>query len=178
MSLADFSLSVIAPEDSRLVGPREANQRRSSHSKAVEIKCSEPSAIERIAQQIPQSVMKYFEVPIHASQPVLLSKRFARLARAPKSGQAASSRRQSHPPPTSRKCSRPSPTFDFHLRQPPGCIILCARSTGLDLPAAEPFRRDARIHQSLMRRSGRLLRWRCRGGKAPSRRRGSGRMES
>lgn len=34
---------------------------------SVEIKCSVPSEIERIAQQIPRNLVAYFEVPIHVS---------------------------------------------------------------------------------------------------------------
>jgi len=65
-SLVDFSLSVIAPEDADWASI--AKQIKGGlYIESLEVKCSEPSAIERITQQVPQNVVTYFEVPIHAS---------------------------------------------------------------------------------------------------------------
>jgi hypothetical protein len=65
-SLADFSLSVIAAEktDCAVLAQYIDSGLR---IESLEIKCSEPLAIERITQQVPQNVVTYFEVPIHAS---------------------------------------------------------------------------------------------------------------
>ena len=65
-SLADFSLSVIATENTDLAFLVQ-HIGTGLHIESLEIKCSEPSAIERITQQVPQNVVAYFELPIHPS---------------------------------------------------------------------------------------------------------------
>ena len=70
-SLGDFTLSVIAAEhaDWNVLTRQIGSGLR---VESLEIKCSQPSIIERITQHVPRSVMTYFEVPIHAeSLPVL-----------------------------------------------------------------------------------------------------------
>jgi hypothetical protein len=64
-SLAEFPLSAIAPEniDCAVLAQHIGSGLR---IESLEIKCSEPSAIERITRQLPQNVVAYFEVPIHA----------------------------------------------------------------------------------------------------------------
>jgi hypothetical protein len=64
-SLADFSLSVIAAEntDCAVLAQHIGS---GLHIESLEIKCSQLSVIERITQQVPQNVVTYFEVPIHA----------------------------------------------------------------------------------------------------------------
>lgn len=65
-SLGSFALSVIAAENADLaVLAKHIDSGLSIES--VEIKCSQPAAIERIARQVPRNVMAYFEVSIHAS---------------------------------------------------------------------------------------------------------------
>ncbi|HMG87004.1 MAG TPA: hypothetical protein VK574_14825 [Terracidiphilus sp.] len=74
---ADLSLSIIAAEntDCAVLAQYIGSGLR---IESLEIKCSEPSAIERIARHLPQNVMAYFEVPIHAdSLPALESIRAA-----------------------------------------------------------------------------------------------------
>ena len=70
-SLGDFQFSVIAAEDAdwaALAKHIDSGLRIES----VEIKCSEPSAIERITRKIPAGLTTYIEVPIHGnSQPAL-----------------------------------------------------------------------------------------------------------
>jgi len=64
-SLGDFAVSVIAAEDAdwdalaRQVGS-------GLRIESLEIKCNQPSIIERITQRVPKDVMTYFEVPIQA----------------------------------------------------------------------------------------------------------------
>jgi hypothetical protein len=65
-SLGDFSLSVIAGENSDwAVLARHIDSGLPIES--VEIKCSQPSEIEHITRQVPRNVVAYFEVPIHPS---------------------------------------------------------------------------------------------------------------
>lgn len=69
-ALESFKLSVIATEEtdwSALTAQIDAGI--SFH--AIEIKCSEPSIIERIARQVPAGLIAYFEVPIDVSKPAL-----------------------------------------------------------------------------------------------------------
>jgi hypothetical protein len=61
-SLADFPLSVIAAEnrDGALLAEHIGSGLR---IESVEIKCSQPAEIERLARQVPDNVMTYIEVP-------------------------------------------------------------------------------------------------------------------
>ena len=65
-SLADFSLSVIATENTDLVFLAQCVD-TGFHIESLEIKCSDPSAIERMTQQVPHNVVAYFELPIDLS---------------------------------------------------------------------------------------------------------------
>jgi hypothetical protein len=70
-SLGDFDLSVIAGEDAdRAVLAKQIGS--GLRIESLEIKCSEPSAIERIARQIPAGLTTYIEVPIHANMQSVL----------------------------------------------------------------------------------------------------------
>lgn len=65
-SVDSIALSVIAAENADwAVLAKHIDSGLSISS--VEIKCSQPAAIGRIIQQLPQNVMAYFEVPIHTS---------------------------------------------------------------------------------------------------------------
>lgn len=76
-SFADFPLSVIAAENTDYTVLKQ-HINSGFRVESVEVKCSDPSAVGRIAQQLPQNVTKYFEVPIHAdSLPALESIRAA-----------------------------------------------------------------------------------------------------
>jgi hypothetical protein len=65
-SLGEFSLSVIAAENADwAVLCKHVDS--GLHIESVEIKCGDPSASERIVQQVPRNLVAYFEVPIYAS---------------------------------------------------------------------------------------------------------------
>ena len=66
-----FALSVIAAENTDWAALAHGIN-SGLRFECLEIKCSEPSAIKRIAQQLPRNMMAYFEVPIHPSSRVAL----------------------------------------------------------------------------------------------------------
>ena len=68
--LKNCTLSVIATEDSHW-SALAAQISDGVRIQAVEIKCSDPSEIQRIAAQTPAGLAIYFEVPMDASHPVL-----------------------------------------------------------------------------------------------------------
>ena len=76
-SLENFKLSVIASENGDWAA-LAAQIGAGLPIDAIEIKCSEPLAIESIAKQIPRGLDTYFEVPINANvQPALVAIRAA-----------------------------------------------------------------------------------------------------
>jgi hypothetical protein len=65
-SFGNFALSVIAAENADWAAVAQGVN-SGLRFECLEIKCSEPSAVKRIAHQLPRNIMAYFEVPIHPS---------------------------------------------------------------------------------------------------------------